>query len=62
MSFWERGEDAHCVIREECAAIPGIILKSERCANVGGGGLLLAVVTIATTPFSSNPPPFYIDN
>lgn len=50
------GEDARCVVREECAAIPGIILKSEQCADVGGRGLQWVAVTIATPPFSITPP------
>ena len=58
MCFWIRREDTCCEIKEECAATPGIILKSELCANIGGWGLQRVAVTIATSPFIS-PAAFY---
>lgn len=65
MCFWVQREDARCEIKEECAATPGIILKSEQCANIGGWDLQRVAVTIATSPFSSPPPPqhtfYYIE-
>lgn len=57
------------MIREECAAVPGIILKSEQRAKekggeVRGGGALqwIPIITIAMTPFSSTPFSMYITN
>lgn len=36
MFLWVKGEGARREIKEVRAATPGIILKSEQCANTGG--------------------------
>lgn len=36
MCLWVKREGACCEIKEGCAATPGIIPKSEQCANIGG--------------------------